>query len=107
MGASANRLKPKSQGGYELGYRVHIYPTFGNRQINSITSLEIEKWLRRMETKVSAHTGRPLAPASHANVSTTDSIYTHLFKGDYAAEMQSFGAVRTGTATTAVRQLRN
>jgi len=41
--ANATRLKRESEGGYKLGYRVHINPTFGKRQINSITSIEIEK----------------------------------------------------------------
>ncbi len=61
---SSSRLKPKTAGQYELAYRLHINPTFGHRPINAITSMEIERWLRGMETKTSEHTGRPLAPAS-------------------------------------------
>lgn len=64
MAASAARLKPKTAGQYELAYRLHIYPTFGERRINSITSMDIEAWLAGMQTKVSAQTGRTLAPAS-------------------------------------------
>jgi hypothetical protein len=62
--ASATRLKPRTAGQYQLAYRLHINPTFGHRPINSITSMEVEKWLRGMETKKSKQTGRPLAPAS-------------------------------------------
>lgn len=43
----------------------------------------------------------------HANVSTTDAVYTHLLKGDHSSDMQKLGAVRTGTATTAARQLQS
>lgn len=64
MAASAARLKPKTAGQYELAYRLHIYPTFGERRINSISSMDIEGWLADMQTKVSAQTGRTLAPAS-------------------------------------------
>jgi len=77
MDANATRLKPKSQG----GYRVHINPTFGKRQINSITSIEVEKWLRTMETKKSEHTGRPLAPASvHACFVALSKVFAYAVK---------------------------
>lgn len=62
--ASAHRLKPKTQRGYEEAYRLHIYPTFGRRRINTITSLDVEKWMATMQTKVSPMTGRPYAAAS-------------------------------------------
>jgi len=79
--ASAGRLKSKTASGYELGYRVHIFPTFGKRQINSITSLEVEKWLRGMETKTSGHTGRPLAPASvHACFIALSKVFAYALK---------------------------
>lgn len=34
--------KDKTREGYDLAYRIHIYPTFGDRRINSITSQEVE-----------------------------------------------------------------
>ncbi len=48
---AATRLKPKTRRGYEDAYKLHIYPTFGDRRINSITSLEVEAWLAELETK--------------------------------------------------------
>lgn len=81
MQANATRLKAKTAGGYELGYRVHIYPTFGDRRINTITSMEIEKWIRGMETKLSDHTGRPLAPASvHACFIALSKVFAYAVK---------------------------
>lgn len=62
--AQAHRQKDKTQDSYDLAYRVHIYPTFGERRINSITSLDVEAWLGDMRTKVSERTGRPLAESS-------------------------------------------
>lgn len=64
MAASAHRLKPKTQRGYEEAYRLHIFPTFGQRRINTITSMDIEKWLSEMQRKTSPQTGRPYAAAS-------------------------------------------
>lgn len=64
MAASAHRLKPKTQRGYEEAYRLHIFPTFGQRRINTITSMDIERWLADMQTRVSPQTGRPYAAAS-------------------------------------------
>jgi len=64
MAASAPNLKPSTASGYEIAYRVHIFPAFGARRISTITSLEIERWLAEMQTKVSERTGRPLTTAS-------------------------------------------
>jgi len=64
MAASAPNLKPSTASGYEIAYRVHIYPAFATRRISTITSLEIERWLAEMQTKVSERTGRRLAAAS-------------------------------------------
>lgn len=62
--AAAPDLRPKSLGGYELALRLHIYPTLGDRRIAAISSLDVERWLGEMRTKVSPKTGRPLAVAS-------------------------------------------
>lgn len=64
MAASAARLKPKTAAGYELAYRLHIYPAFGTRRINSITSLDVEAWIADMQTKVAPKTGKVYSPAS-------------------------------------------
>ncbi|QEO08804.1 tyrosine-type recombinase/integrase [Protaetiibacter larvae] len=64
MAASAHRLKPKTLRGYEDAYRLHIFPTFGQRRINTITSMDVEKWMSEMQRKTSLQTGRPYAAAS-------------------------------------------
>lgn len=57
MQASAPRLKPKTIGGYEAAYRLHVLPTFGTRRIVSITSQEVEAWVQSL-------TAKGMAPAS-------------------------------------------
>lgn len=64
LAASAPHIKPSTLSGYEIAYRVHIYPTFGSRRVSTITSLEVEAWLAGMQSKVSGRTGRPLTTAS-------------------------------------------
>jgi integrase len=64
LAASAPHIKPSTLSGYEIAYRVHIYPTFGSRRVSTITSLEVEAWLAGMQNKVSERTGRPLTTAS-------------------------------------------
>ncbi|QNE45878.1 tyrosine-type recombinase/integrase [Glaciihabitans sp. INWT7] len=39
----------------------------------------------------------------HANINTTDSIYTHLFNGDHDSDMDKLGAVSSRPATGGVR----
>jgi integrase len=63
MAASAS-IKPKTREGYERDYRLHIYPVFGNRRVNGITSLEVEAWVAGMQAKMSERTGKPLAASS-------------------------------------------
>lgn len=64
MAASAHRLKPKTAAGYEMAYRLHIYPTFGSRRIAQITGMEVEAWVTEMQTKVAPKTGERYSPAS-------------------------------------------
>lgn len=64
MTASAHRLKPKTAAGYEMAYRLHIYPTFGTRRIVQITGMEIEAWIADMQTKIAPKTGERYSPAS-------------------------------------------
>lgn len=64
MEASAHRLKPSTRENYETAYRLHINPTFGNRRINSITSMEVERWLADMQTRHSPDTDRPYSASS-------------------------------------------
>lgn len=52
MMAANKTLKPKTRRGQEDALRLHIYPTFGDRRINSITSLEIETWMADLEVKI-------------------------------------------------------
>lgn len=64
MAASAHRLKPKTSAGYEMAYRLHIYPTFGDRRVAQITGMDVEAWIADMQTKVAPKTGLPYSPAS-------------------------------------------
>lgn len=61
---SADDRKAKTREGYDTAYRTHIYPVFGDRRINTITSVEIETWLKDMREKVSERTHRRLALSS-------------------------------------------
>ena len=61
---AADDRKDKTRDGYEIAYRVHIYPAFGDRRINSITSQEVEAWLSEMRTKTSARTHKRLSQSS-------------------------------------------
>lgn len=56
--------KDKTREGYDIAYRIHIYPVFGDRRINSITSREVEMWLKDMRTKNSERTKKPLSKNS-------------------------------------------
>lgn len=64
LDASSHRLKPSTKSNYEVAYRLHINPTFGKRRVNSITSMEVEKWLADMQTKLSPVTGKPYSASS-------------------------------------------
>lgn len=70
MDASAHKIKPKTLAGYELAYRLHIYPTFGERRLSQITSLDVEAWLSDMQTKAkpSADPKAPVTTYSPASV---------------------------------------
>lgn len=61
---ASTRLKPQTRRGYADAYRLHINPAFGDRRINSITSLDVEAWMAKLATTVSEHTGRPLPDSS-------------------------------------------
>lgn len=64
MMAASHQLKPKTRHGYEEGFRLHIYPTFGARRITSITSMDVELWAADMRTKVAPKTGTTYAASS-------------------------------------------
>lgn len=67
LDASA-RLKPKTRRGYEDAYRLHINPTFGDRRINTITSLDVEAWMAELEAKTSPHTKQPLSASTRRGI---------------------------------------
>lgn len=56
--------KDKTREGYDMAYRNHIFPVFGDRRVNAITSMEVEAWLKDMRTKTSEKTKRKLAPST-------------------------------------------
>ena len=45
----ARVLKPATTADYEARYRSYIAPTFGNRPLDSVTSLDITEWLNHMK----------------------------------------------------------
>lgn len=49
--ADKSHLKAKTLDGYEIAFRVHIYPVFGTRRIASITSQDVEKFISHMRAK--------------------------------------------------------
>lgn len=78
---AATRLKPKTRRGYEDAYKLHIYPTFGDRRINSITSLEVEAWLAELEVKPKRKPkDQPDAPDVPLSASTRRGIVIALSK---------------------------
>jgi integrase len=64
IAASASNVRSSTASGYEIGYRMHIYPTFGGRRISTITSLEVERWLAELKEKTSERTHRPLSSST-------------------------------------------
>jgi integrase len=64
MDASSHKIKPKTLAGYELAYRLQIYPTFGDKRISQITSLDVEAWLSDMQSKIAPKTGQHYSLAS-------------------------------------------
>ncbi|MFH8248966.1 tyrosine-type recombinase/integrase [Microbacterium sp. B2969] len=65
---ASTRLKPKTRRGYEDAYKLHIYPAFGDRRINTITSLDVEAWMADLENKTSEHTGQPLSASTRRGI---------------------------------------
>ncbi|WP_336629992.1 MULTISPECIES: tyrosine-type recombinase/integrase [unclassified Microbacterium] len=61
---AADDRKDKTREGYDLAFRVHIFPTFGDRRINTITSMEVEAWLKDMRTKTSERTKKQLSQST-------------------------------------------
>jgi integrase len=81
LAASAARLKSKTAEGYASAYRLYIYPTFGERRINSITSMEIERWLADMQTRLAPRTGERYSSASiHGAYVALSKVFAYALK---------------------------
>ncbi|GAA1997309.1 site-specific integrase [Microbacterium pumilum] len=65
---ASKKLKPKTRRGLEDALKLHIHPTFGDRRINTITSLDVEAWLADLEVKVSAKTKEPLSASTRRGI---------------------------------------
>lgn len=65
---ASTKLKPKTRRGLEDALKLHIHPTFGDRRINSITSLDVEAWLAELEIKVSTLTKKPLSASTRRGI---------------------------------------
>lgn len=62
--AHSHSLKPKTRRDNAATYMLHIYPAFGTRRVNSITTLDIEQWLANQRGAVSEKTGKPYSQSS-------------------------------------------
>ncbi|WP_334147557.1 tyrosine-type recombinase/integrase [Microbacterium sp.] len=65
--AHAHTLKPKTRRDNAANFRLHLYPTFGNRRISQITTMDVEAWLAKQRSEVSERTGRPYSQSSIRN----------------------------------------
>lgn len=61
--AERPRLKQKTIDGYEAAFRAHVYPAFGSRQINTITSADLDAFNAAMRAKPKAN-GQPRSETS-------------------------------------------
>ena len=43
--AHAHTLKPKTRRDSAAAFRLHIYPTFDDRRISTVTTMDIEQWI--------------------------------------------------------------
>lgn len=65
---ASKKLKPKTRRGLEDALKLHVHPTFGDRRINGITSLDLEAWLAALEIKVSPLTKKPLSASTRRGI---------------------------------------
>jgi integrase len=88
-------------------YRYYFKPALARLKLPAV------RWhdLRHYYASACAAAGIQIRKVSrwmgHANINTTDSIYTHLFNGDHARDMDKLDALRsTKQPTTVVLRLR-
>ena len=63
LDAERPRLKQKTIDAYEAAFRSHVYPAFGSRQINTITSADLDAFNAAMRAKPKAN-GQPRSETS-------------------------------------------
>ncbi|WP_230667744.1 tyrosine-type recombinase/integrase [Microbacterium sp. MEC084] len=78
--AHAHTLKPKTRRDNAATYALHIYPTFGHRRINAITTMDIEAWLaaQRSAVKPRPKNAPEDAPDEHYSQSSIRTRYVAL-----------------------------
>lgn len=82
-------------------YELHIYPTFGNRRISQLTTMDVEAWLAEQRAAVKpkpcASAGLPIERVAkfmgHADITTMYKHYLHLFNDDLTDDMDRLGRV--------------
>lgn len=63
--AHSHTLKPKTRRDSAPAFRLHIYQTFGNRRIDTITTMDIEQWRADWRTAVSREVRATLLAVEH------------------------------------------
>jgi len=62
--ANAHTWKPKTSRDTKSAFEQHIYPTFGDRRINAVTTMDVEAWLAEQRAAISPKTKRPYSQSS-------------------------------------------
>lgn len=92
--AHAHTLKPKTRRDTASAFTIHIYPTFGARRINTITTMDIEAWLADQRAALKPKPkDKPNAPDEHYSQSSIRTRYVNLaavFK--YATQLRLIAA---------------
>lgn len=60
LAVAATKVRPRTLHGYRRKLALHVLPVFGARRIDSITSMDVERWA----AEIGKRTGRPVMPAT-------------------------------------------
>lgn len=56
--------KRQTEDTYRRHLKNHIYPTFGAKPLQAIRRNEVQAWVKKLSEQTSAHTNKPLSPAT-------------------------------------------
>lgn len=84
--ANAHTWKPKTCRDTKAGFEHHIYPTFGNRRISQIKTMDVEAWLADQRAATSPKTKRPY---SQSSIGSRYVVLASVFK--YAVQLRLIG----------------